>query len=205
MKSFTRTLKLAAVLGVGAALAGCASRPVEHFYTVSGQRLTSISTETPQIAVTSIAIPPLIDRPQIVVRTSGHELSVLEDHRWAEPLSVDLTRALIGALRQVPGNVQVAERDSARAAPLVLQVTISELLAGPGSSVSLQASWELRDRKRTCVMTGRFATEIPRQAGYEAIPAAYALAMSRLAETIGASIGQSGTCKPETRVASGAV
>ena len=156
-------------------------------------------------AVAPIAIPPLIDRPQFVVRTSGHELSVLENHRWAEPLALDLTRAFVEALRRSPAGVDAAERDLARtrAAPLVLQVTISELVAGPGPSTSLQAAWVLRDRQKACVRTGHIGADIPTQPGYEAIPTAYAAAMSRLADAISASIAQGVACTDSARASSG--
>jgi uncharacterized protein len=196
MKTLAHALNLAAALGVVTVLAGCASRSVEHFYTVSGPRSAATSTESPRIAVAAIAIPALIDRPQLVVRTTGHELSLLEDHRWAEPLSQDLTRALVDALRRSPGGLDVVERDTpgARAVPLMLEVTIAELIAGPGPSASLHASWVLRDRQRSCVTTGRFDVDVPMQSGYEAIPAAYAVAISRLADRIAESIGQGVPC-----------
>ena len=201
MNPVIRTLGLAGALAVVAAFSGCASRSLEHFYTVSGPQSTSTSNATPEIAVAPVAIPPLIDRPQFVVRASGHEVSVLEDHRWAEPLARDLTRALVDGLRTSSGGVEVAERDTARArvAPFMLEVTVSELIAGPGPQATLRASWVLRDRPRACVRTGRFAVDVPMQAGFEAIPVAYAVAMSRLATTISETVGRSMSCLESAR------
>jgi hypothetical protein len=182
---------VAFALALGAALAGCASRPVEHFYTVSGGDVAPASgPEVQQVAVSPIIIPALIDRPQLVVRTSAHEVEVLENHRWGEPLSVDLTRALIGDLRRArPGlSIVAADTPPTQGAGQILDVAITELLSGPGTTASLQASWVLRDRHRNCVRAGNLESSIPAQAGYGAIPVAYADAMSRLADAIARTI-----------------
>lgn len=197
MKVATSRLWRVAALCTAVALCGCASRTPEHFYSVSVPVAASTTaSEAPRVAVAPIVIPSMIDRPQLVVRTSEHELSVLENHRWAEPLSADLTRTLVDELRRSPGGSEIAERDAPRArlAPLVLEVTISELVAGPGQIVSLQASWEVRDRQRTCVSVGRFGAAIPAQAGYGAIPAGYAAAIARLADPIARTIEATVDC-----------
>jgi hypothetical protein len=46
----------------------------------------------------------------------------------------------------------------------------------------------LRDRHRDCVKAGNLESSIPTQAGYGAIPVAYADAMSRLADAIAQTI-----------------
>ena len=180
-----------------ALVCGCATPAAEHFYAVSTARPTAVAgTEPPRVALAAIAIPALIDRPQLVVRTSAHELQVLENHRWAEPLASDLTRTLVGELQRASPGVQVAEATAvqARTTPLLLEVTISELLVRPGQTASMQASWVLRDRQRTCVRVGRFAVDIPTQDGYGAIPAAYADAMARLADPIARTIEEAAPC-----------
>ena len=180
-----------ASVALTAAVAGCASRPAEHFYTVSGEDgAPDPAPGAQRIVVTPIAIPALIDRPQLVVRTGAHEIAVLENHRWAVNLPADLTRALANDLRRVrpeldiePGNAPQAP-DSAR----ILDVTIAELATGPGPGTSVQASWDLRDPAGSCVNQGTFEAAIPTRAGHDAIPAAYAEAMARLADAIGRTI-----------------
>ncbi|HTT12185.1 MAG TPA: PqiC family protein [Burkholderiaceae bacterium] len=205
MNAFVRLLKLAGALYAAAVLAGCAARSVEHFYTVSGPLSVSTGADAPRIVVSPLAIPPMIDRPQFVVRASAHELSVLENHRWAEPLSLDLTHALVEELRKSPGGFEFAERDAVRprTTPLELEVTISELVAGPGPSAPLRAFWVLRNRQKTCAISGRFGTEVPVQPGYAGIPPAYALAMSRLAEAITEGISHSTSCGESARANAG--
>jgi uncharacterized protein len=193
----SRTRGTLVALAFAAALAACASRPAEHFYTVSAE--TSVpdpGAAAQRIFVSPIVIPALIDRPQLVARTGGHEIAVLENHRWAESLSVDLTRALVNDLRQLrpESDIVAAGTPQSQESEQILDVMITELLSGPGSGTSLRASWELHDRARDCVNQESFTAAILTPAGYEAIPAAYAEAMSRLAKAIAKTIPERPTC-----------
>lgn len=197
MKSRKRFPQVIVALAVGAALAGCASRPQEHFYTVStADRASGDGAELRWITLPPIVIPALIDRPQFVVRTDGHEVAVLENHRWAEPLSADLTRALGNDLRRTLPGLQIAGADTPRSktTPPILDVVITDLISGPGPSTSLQASWFLHDRSGTCTRSGALVAEVPMPAGDAAIPGAYADAMSRLAKAIAETIPSGNLC-----------
>jgi uncharacterized lipoprotein YmbA len=192
-----RTRGTLVALAVAAALAACASRTGEHFYTVSAESSApGPGAAAQRVVVSPIVIPALIDRPQVVVRTGAHEIAVLENHRWGESLSMDLTRALVNDLRQVrPGaDIVAAEASQGQGSEQILDVVITELLSGPGASTSLQASWALHDRTRHCVIQESFSTAIPTPAGYGAVPAAYAEAMSRLAEAVAQTIRERRSC-----------
>ena len=180
-------------------LSGCASSPIEHFYTVSsvraqpdakGESNASGIAGVALIAVMPVTLPALIDRPQLVVRTSPHEIGILENHRWAEPLAADLTRALVANLRRSGGGLDFVAASSAQSqkAEQVLEVDITELLTGPGPVTSLQASWVLRDRSRTAVKQGKVAREVPTNGGDPAIAGAYADAMGVLAQAIAQAV-----------------
>jgi len=184
-----------AALASALILAACASHPVEHFYTVSnargelkarGEPSGSGTDGAPLIAVMPVTLPALIDRPQLVVRTSAHEVGILENHRWAEPLAADLTRELIANLQRTAARVdfESAEGAQAQSAERVLEVDITELLSGPGPVTSLQASWILYDRSRAVVKQGKLARSVPTQGGYEAIADAYADAIAQVADAI---------------------
>jgi len=192
----TRCARLLEALAFAAIIGGCASHPVEHFYTVSDLNLQAGADATPArangrtVVVAEASLPELINRPQMVMRASGHEISILENHRWAEPLASDLTRALIAALRQADAGADFVSSEGPRAqdGAQVLEVEIGELVSGPGPEVSLQASWVLRDRSRASVGQGQLTTKIPCAAGPEAVVAAYAQAMRALADAIAASL-----------------
>jgi uncharacterized lipoprotein YmbA len=186
-------IRCVAPLACALILVGCASSPIEHFYTVSnaeakpGQVPSSGEIAAARlIAVPALTIPALIDRPQLVVRTSAHEVGILENHRWAEPLAADLTRALIASLQHSGAGLdfESAEATQAQKAERVLEVDITELLNGPGPVTSLRASWVLHDRSGTTVRQGDFAVKIPTQGGSQAIADGYADAIAQLAEAI---------------------
>jgi uncharacterized lipoprotein YmbA len=194
-----RRMMCVAALAAALIVAACASRPVDHFYTVSnakgepktrGEPRGSGTGSAPLIAVMPVTLPALIDRPQLVVRTSAHEVGILENHRWAEPLAADLTRALIASLQRTAAGLdfESAEAAQAQKAERVLEVDIAELLSGPGPVTSLQASWILYDRARVVVKQGQLARSVPTQGGYEAIADAYADAIAQIAEAIARAI-----------------
>jgi uncharacterized lipoprotein YmbA len=192
-----RGATLLAGVALVVALEGCASSPPEHFYSVSVQRAASDPVAgARRIVVSPIVIPVLIDRPQLVLRTGGHEIAVLENHRWAEPLSTDLTRALVSDLRRLRPTLDIvtAQAPGDRGSDQILDVAIADLISGPGPDTSLQASWGLHDRAGKCSDEGSFGALISTQASDDAIPAAYAEAMSRLAEAIAKTISANNTC-----------
>ena len=50
------------------------------------------------IAVTSVAVPDLVDRPQIVVRMGPNQVGIGEQARWAEPLKSAIARVVAANL-----------------------------------------------------------------------------------------------------------
>jgi uncharacterized lipoprotein YmbA len=57
----------------------------------------------PAIGLGPLTVPRYVDRPQIVTRTSPYELHFAEFDRWAEPLEIDVLRAMAEELsRQIP-------------------------------------------------------------------------------------------------------
>jgi uncharacterized protein len=57
----------------------------------------------PAIGLGPLTLPKYVERPQIVTRTSPYELHFAEFERWAEPLEVNVLRAMTEDLsRQIP-------------------------------------------------------------------------------------------------------
>lgn len=95
---FYRTIWLAWFIAL--ILIGCrSSSPPVQFYTLSAMRgQAEANTHTPakpvSVGVGPVAIPVILDRPQIVTRTSPHKLHIDEYHRWAGPLDQDFARVV---------------------------------------------------------------------------------------------------------------
>jgi len=191
----TRAAAAVAMLPLWLLASSCVSHPSEHLYSVTGARQQTKAAE-PQagaaampmtgagIAVRPVALPELIDRPQLVVRRSAHEVEVLENQRWAEALQDDLTRALIAALQDAGAPAVAADAPQAHETETTLEVAIGELISGPGPQVSLQATWVLRDHARAARRQGRLSETIPSAIDPAAIVESYGQAMRRLAASI---------------------
>jgi len=174
-------------------VAGCAAPPADRFYTVSvgadeGGAHDGAAIRT--IVVAPVTLPPLIDRPQLVLRTGAHEIVLLEHDRWAQPLADDLTRALVADLRHaVPGAAFIsADAPQAGSAGQVLEVQIADLVCGPGPITALRASWILRERTHEVLSQGHVEKDVPAPGGRDAIASAYAAAIVSLADAISAAI-----------------
>jgi uncharacterized lipoprotein YmbA len=100
----TRTLLSAKIIGLilfaALMLIGCrGSAPPVEFYTLSATRTQTqanrITAEKPvSVGVGPVVIPEVLDRPQIVIRTSPNKLQIDEFHRWAGRLDADLARVV---------------------------------------------------------------------------------------------------------------
>lgn len=166
---------------------GCASHPPEHFYLVpSGPVEVEPAVDMRPIAVTRIVIPALIDRPQIVVVTARHEVAMLENQRWAEPLSDGLTRAVVAELRAAPNRLPAYPAEALRGQKnaLVADIRIDELLSASNAATRLRATWTVRDRQNACPHMGSIDIELPAASGEGDVPAIYADAMRRLGQAI---------------------
>jgi uncharacterized lipoprotein YmbA len=111
-----------------AALAACASSPPSRYYALNSVAIDpvqNVANSERVIAVGPIDLPEYLNRPQIVTRRTGNELSLDELNRWAEPLRqafqtvlcVDLRAALgLGDVHAypIPVNVAVTHRVTGR-------------------------------------------------------------------------------------------
>lgn len=82
-------------------LAGCrGGTPKTEFYTLSAISKTPANTDAVaarqrvSVGVGPVSIPEVLDRPQIVTRTSPHKLHIDEFHRWAGSLEKDFARVV---------------------------------------------------------------------------------------------------------------
>ena len=100
-----------AAIGAACALAalpiGCASPP-SHLYTLSQTATvttnTSDSASNLYVVVGPVSIPPSVDLPQIVVRTTPNQVRVDEFNRWAAPLQGTISHVVAGDLVTLLGD-----------------------------------------------------------------------------------------------------
>ncbi|WP_245636816.1 PqiC family protein [Azospirillum thiophilum] len=130
-------------------LAACQSTPDSRLYTlamVPPSGSVQATRTTPQVlALGSLDLPMLIDRPQIVRRIDGNRVEALEFDRWAEPLADGLRSTLAADLAaRLPGmTVLPVAGASVAEGTAVLAVTILRFDADRAGRVVLDAQWSL--------------------------------------------------------------
>jgi uncharacterized protein len=136
----TRLLSL-----VVCAIAACTSATV-HLYTLVPYTpgTSSDAMENPprqRIVFESISIPSDIDRKELVMRKSPHELVLLESANWASPLREEVRRGLIANLHLALRD-QAAGVPAAPASPTLIRVDVREWEA-TANVVHLNAGWRI--------------------------------------------------------------
>ena len=144
-----RGLRAAAMALPLLVLAACQSAPDSQLYTLAvvppSGTAQPVRTAFQTLALGSLDLPMLIDRPQIVVRIDSNRVKELEFNRWAEPLADGLRSTLTGDLTaRLPGVTVLPVAGSAvEEGTAVLAVTILRFDADISGRVVLDAQWSL--------------------------------------------------------------
>jgi len=187
-------------LGVAASvlllLAGCAGSPAARFYTLTAP----VPPESPAaaaarglpVSVGPVAIPALVDRPQIVVTVGPNEVQLDEYHRWASPLADAIGLAVVGHLGVLLPSPQVMLLSQSPGGPADTRVAIEvqRFDSVPGSHALVDAVFTVHGTATGRSATGRTtAREAVSDGSYETLAAAHSRAVARLAADIAATIG----------------
>ncbi|MFP5511750.1 MAG: membrane integrity-associated transporter subunit PqiC [Alphaproteobacteria bacterium] len=130
-------------------LAACQSTPDSRLYTLAvvppAGATQPVRTAPQTLALGSLDLPMLIDRPQIVRRIDGNRVEALEFDRWAEPLADGLRSTLAGDLAaRLPGVTVLPVAGSAAAeGTAVLAVTVLRFDTDVSGRVVLDVQWSL--------------------------------------------------------------
>lgn len=146
----------------------------------------------PLIAVPTVAIPEYLDRPEILARVGAHEVKPTDGDRWAERLSVNITRVIAENLAILKDSDSVVALPS-RADPnfqYELSVEFSRFEVERSGRAAVAGRWALRDiETRKEQRAGRFQMqEEPLAPGYEAAVAAMNRALERISRDIAGAL-----------------
>lgn len=167
-------------------MAGCGRSPQTTFYTLTPlvAEMTTPRVTGPSIAIASVTLPELVDRPQLVVPDAGTRVAILESHRWAEPLKSALPRFLADNISRLMNSDRVSAypQHAANSADYRLFVDFQRFEL-TGNTVVVDALWEIRSAKGIHPLTGRSKIVEPiGSADYEAVVAGYSRAMATLSK-----------------------
>ena len=178
---------LAPVCILAAVLTGCGSTPPSRFYTLSAARGAAAASSNISVIVGPVAVPAVVDRPQIVVDIGPNQVRLEEFDRWAAPLQNSIARAVADNLVQMLGTPRVtlfAQTLSADA-DYRAGVDVQSFQSAPGEAAILDAVWTVRRTKDGKAETGRTtAREAVQEKGYDALAAAHSRALARLSRDI---------------------
>jgi uncharacterized lipoprotein YmbA len=178
---------LAPVCILAALLTGCGSTPPSRFYTLSAARGAAAASSNISVIVGPVAVPAVVDRPQIVVDIGPNQVRLEEFDRWAAPLQNSIARAVADNLVQMLGTARVtlfAQTLSADA-DYRAGVDVQSFQSAPGEAAILDAVWTVRRTKDGKAETGRTtAREAVQEKGYDALAAAHSRALARLSRDI---------------------
>jgi uncharacterized lipoprotein YmbA len=163
-------------------LASCAS-PNPDIYTLRAQTGSAITTPPHIIELRRPGLAGYLDRPDIVLKDAGYQLTVNSQQRWAEPIGDMIGRVLTEDVSQrLPGSTVFNESGAITADPtLRVEIDIQHFDQGEDGRVSLIAE--------AAIEAGRSHTPIrTRHIDLQAIPAGPGAA--NLVATMSSLLGQ---------------
>ncbi len=186
--------KIAAMAGacaLAALPAGCAS-PASHFYTLSSGAAPAAAASSDLVVVVGpVAIPAVVDMPQIVVRTGSNQVSMDEYNRWASPLQSNIAHVVADNLVALLGTprVMLYQQSQNTDGEYRVSIDVQTFESAPGDAATLSALWVVRRVKDGKTQIGRTSVrEAAPEKSYQALAAAHSRALSRLSEDIANAI-----------------
>ncbi|MDT3776712.1 PqiC family protein [Nitrospira sp. MA-1] len=191
------------VAGVGVLnVLGCGTSQPSHFYllraesphsvpSLSDSKLSSLS-----FGLGPVTLPKYLDRPQIVTKTSAHEVELAEFHKWAEPLTGNVSHVLAENLSALLSTDRILEYPWRSSISLDYQITVDVLQfdGTMGGEAILVARWSLLGGDEQTVLTTKKTqmTHRPTTQDYESLVEA----MSRNLEDLSREIAEAITTLP---------
>jgi hypothetical protein len=173
-------------------VAGCGTSPEMRYYALSAdasaERSTALPSDTARrVAITKVNIPDLLDRPQLVLRSGGNAIEVLEYDRWAAPLAEALRRVLAADLSARLGAAAVVDPGlpASVQADRSIAVSVLDFDSERAGHCVVEASWSISDASSgaTQTFTTRHSVAAEGPAAKD-IVAAMNLLVNRLANDI---------------------
>ncbi len=181
----------------------CAPSVTLHHYILSSHAVRDHGSVQPDAFARSIGLgpftlPEIVDRPQLVLRTSEHRVVLTEAHRWAGPLKAEIARVLADNLAHLLGNPLVLSypQRGAEHADVRVSVDIQRFESILGKTATIDAIWTI-SRKNGALQTKRtYVQETLADESYDALVAAHSRALMTVSQDIASTIQVGGVAAP---------
>jgi uncharacterized lipoprotein YmbA len=181
-------------------VAGCASTPPDHFYTLSGREGATIYHPSAAeaapfyIEVTDTTIPDNVARLPMVLDMGDGRVSVVEHQRWVAPLSTEISQAVSDYLTRSLHTIDVYRSSTADRLPVYrVSMNVRRFVSVPSQSTAIDMVWSVRrvdsqDARAMPVVTCRSVVTEQIGAGYDAIAQGHRKGLQQIAADIGGVI-----------------
>ena len=194
----TCTVLLALVLLLNGCFGGGSQTPATRFYVLNSlYSVENVNRPKPVVALeeTTIGVGPIklsqvLDRPQIILRTSHNEIRVADLDRWAAPLNENITNVLVDNLSALLSTGNILKFPWKARIPIDYQVVvdINRFDGMPGGKVDLRARWGILSGNDSKILS-KGNSVLTEPIGEDSIPAMVS-AQSRLLATLSHEIAK---------------
>jgi len=174
------------------ALSGCGSSPATHFYTLSpaAAPAPAAAGAATVVAIGAVQLPDGLDRPQIVLRGPGNQVSFSEFERWLGAPGDEIALAVAGGLRQALGGASVYAHPMSAGvnADFNVLLHVQRFDSVLGDAATVEVLWQVVPAKGAA-KNGRSSVREPAGGpGYDALVAAHGRALAAVSRDNAAAI-----------------
>ncbi|MET0319986.1 MAG: PqiC family protein [Duganella sp.] len=187
-------LHLPAIVAAALLMAGCASSPPEHFYSLStgmgapAARSGAAPAPDYYVEIPAVTVPQQVARSQLVVTKDGR-MDLLEQERWTSPPAAEIGQALSQVVTADLGVVDVFRTPTPEGATVYrISTNVQRFESAPGQYALLDAVWSVRQVGSQKTLTCRTVASETVGAGYETLVAGHRRAVARLGADIARAV-----------------
>lgn len=182
---------------------GCTPSVTLNHYTLSSHAIRD--SKTPQteafaqsVGLGPVTLPEMVDRPQLVLRTSAHRVVLAETHRWAGPLRIELARVLADNLAALLGSRSIPSypQRGAEHADVRVSVDVQRFESILGKTATIAAIWTVQWANGTQRTDSASVQEPISDESYDALVAAHSRALMTLSQNIASTIRGGASPRP---------
>lgn len=198
MNNIIHGFRIIVACGVLLTVLGCGTSQPSHFYVLramapsSASGLSNTKASSLSFGLGPVTLPKYLDRPQIVTQAGGHEVELAEFHKWAEPLSENVSHVLAENLSVMLSTDQIEQYPWRRTTPVDYQIVVDILQfdGTRGGEAVLSARWRLVGGDEQTVFTIRktHVAHHPTSQDYEGLVEAMSHNLEDLSREIAESI-----------------
>ena len=197
-RAFYLTAILAVLIAAFVTSSGCSgkSAPTRIYLLTSGADpitpvVYNMEDNRITVGISSVEMPPYLDRPQIVTRMGSNRLNISEFDNWGEPLEETVYRLVLGNLstRLYSEKIAVLPWKGRFDMDYQVTLTVTRLDNTPASEAILEVRWALLEGDKQLISTRRSVYISPSDSlDYEVFAAAHSQNVDLLCKDIAQTI-----------------